>query len=221
MRCEDVQKELVSFVLNELSDTENKAITDHLSSCEKCRTEVAIYKKTISALSRWKVPRHSNPSVFALSPSSPSPGRMIRSEKRSLWKVVDYGIRAAFVAAVAAAFIFGTRIQYTKGGLTINVGNVGAQPVSMDSTNVAAFLEKAQRQNLQLVSQMIQASEARQAEINRSDFASLSRQVDNRQRNYITYLMNHIYRLQQQDQLAYYQSRAALDGMVKLANAVR
>lgn len=221
MRCEEIRETIVAFVLGELSGAESNEVADHISTCEKCRTEAARYSKTLLALRRWELPPHSAPPVFAPSAQPAWSAGKSRAKKLGFWKVLDYGIRTALIAGIAAAFIFGTRIQYKDGGLTINIGNVGVTPVSMDSSRVASLVASAQRQNTELTSQMIEASEARQAELYRSGLTSLSREINNQQREYITYFMTHLYRLQQQDQLAYYQSRAALDGMVRLANAVK
>lgn len=221
MRCEDVQESLAAFVLDELNDAESKEIANHVGTCERCTAEAARYRKALLALNRWEIPEHRRAPVFGPSPVALQHAKKEQPGRHRFWNIVDYGLRTAFAAAVAAAFIFGTSIHYNDGGLTINVGKVGAASVSIDSSGVASVLASAERRNVQLMSQMIEASEARQAEQYRADLSSFSRRISNQQRDYITYVMSHVYRLQQQDQLAYYQSRAALDGMVRLANAVK
>jgi Putative zinc-finger len=221
MRCEDIEEDLVSFVLGELSEDESEAISMHLASCLKCRTEVAQYRQTLFALSRWKMPAHGRPPNFAFLPAPQAAGHDPDPRKRRRRNIARAGIAAAFVALFAAAFVLGTNIRYDGGTISITVGNAKMGYTPADSATIAAIVNKAREHDMQLVSGMIAASEARQAELNRATLTTFSRQVNDRQRSYTAYIMSHMYRLQQQDQIAYYQSQAALDGIVKLASSVR
>ncbi len=219
MRCEDIQNELVSFVLNELESDEREVVENHLASCEKCRLEVGEYQHTLRALGQWKVPSHAGPPLFALLPekSKTRKTRLLESARQ----FVRYGIDVAFAAVIVAALLMGIHIQYANGGLSINIGHTVAQCASPDSVRVAALLDDAHRKDLQLFSEMIAESEARQNELYRSSLTSFARQLGDQQRGYMTYLATHLYQLQQQNELAYYQSQVALSGVIKLANAVK
>jgi Putative zinc-finger len=221
MRCEDINEDLVSFVLGELNDDRNRAIREHLESCEKCSAEVAQYRQTLLALSRWKVPAHGRPPGFAFLPAPPVAGHDPDPRKRRRRNLARAGIAMAFAALFAAAFILGTNIRYDGGAISITVGSVKTGYTPADSATIAAIVNKTRQRDMQLVSEMIAASEAHQAELNRATLATFSRQFNDQQRSYIAYVMSRMYRLQQQDQIAYFQSRAALDGVVKLASSVR
>ncbi len=221
MRCEDIKEELISFVLGELNEEENDAISRHLESCVKCRSEVEQYRQTLSALSRWNVPAHGRPPNFAFLPAPPATGYEPDPSKRRLRKFARAGVAAVFVLVFAAALTLGTNIRYDGGAISITVGTTKVGYAPIDSAKIAAIVDSVRQHDMQLVSDMIAASEARQADRYRTDLTAFSRQLNDQERGYLVYLMNHIYRLQQQDQIAYYQSRAALDGVVKLASAVR
>lgn len=221
MRCEDIKEDLVSFVLDELDEERRKAIQAHLDSCEKCRAEVAEYRRTLTALSRWKVPAHGHPPNFAFLPAPPLPSESRPSRKRRLLKTSRNIVAAAFAAVLVVGLLFSIHIDYRDGMLSINIGTIASRYAPADSARIAAIVDSVRQQDMQIVSKMIAASEARQSAFYRADLASYSRHLDARQRDYVTYLMDHIYRLQQQDRIAYYQSSAALDGVVKLASSVR
>ena len=221
MRCEDINEDLVSFVLGELNEDRNRAISEHLDSCEKCGTEVAQYRQTLLALSRWKVPAHGRPPSFAFLPAPPVTGHDPDPRKRRRRNLARAGIAAAFVALFVAAFALSTNIRYDGGAISITVGSAKAGYTPADSATIAAIVNEARQRDMRIVSEMIAGSEARQAALNRATLATFSRQVNEQQRSYIAYVMNRMYSLQQQDQIAYYQSLAALDGVVKLASSVR
>lgn len=222
MRCEDIKEELVAFILGELSEEENESIREHIESCESCSAEAAQYRQTLLALSRWKMPAHGRPPNFAFLPGPP-----VRREETNPWKrrfrtFTPAVLAAFFLALFVAALYLGTHVRYGGGAVSITIGKfAAATPPAADSARIAAIVDSVRQQDMQLMTNLITASEARQAEFYRASLASLSQRLDDRQRGYITYLMNHIYRLQQQDQIAYYQSQAALDGVVRLANAVK
>ncbi len=221
MRCEDISEELAAFMLGELSKDESDAIRTHLDSCERCSTEVAQYRQTLLALSRWKMPAHGRPPSFAFLPAPPLSTANAMPRESRFRRVARAVIGTAIAAAVAAAFLFGTHVQYKEGTLSINVGRVGTRYSPADSAKIAAIVDNVRQQDMQLISDMITASEVRQAELYRARFESFSRQINDQQRGYVAYLMDHIYRLQQQNQVAYYQSSAALNGVVKLVSSVR
>lgn len=221
MRCEEIREELVSFVLGELSEEENEAIREHVESCEKCGGEAAQYRQTLLALSRWKVPAHGQPPNFAFLPAPPIPAERPLGRKRRFRTYAPAIIAAFFFALIVAAFYLGTHVRYGGGAVTVTIGKLEPVRATADSAMIASIADSVHRQDMQFVSGLIEASEARQAELYRAGLASVSRRLDDRQQMYINYLMNHIYKLQQQDRIAYYQSQAALDGVVKLANAVR
>ncbi len=221
MRCEDISEDLAPFVLGELNEDESRAISEHLESCEKCSAEVAQYRQTLLALSRWKVPAHGRPPSFAFLPAPPVAGHDPDPRKRRRRYFARAGIAAVFVALFVAALVVGTNIRYDGGAISITVGSAKMGYTPADSATIAAIVNEVRQRDMQLVSDMIAASETRQAELNRATLTTFSRQVNDQQRSYIAYIMNHMYRLQQQDQIAYYQSRAALDGIVKLASSVR
>lgn len=221
MRCEEIREELVSFVLGELSEEENEAIRGHVESCERCAAEVAQYRQTLLALGRWKVPAHGQPPNFAFLPAPPVPGERLPGRRRRLRIYAPALVAAFFLVLFVAAFYLGTHVRYDGGALTVTIGQLKPVSATVDSAMIAAIADSVHRQDMRLVSGLIAASEARQAEMYRAGLASVSQQLDDKQQMYINYLMNHIYKLQQQDRIAYYQSQAALDGVVKLANAVR
>lgn len=221
MRCEDIKEELVSFVLGELTGEESEAIRAHVDSCEKCSAEVAQYRQTLLALSRWKMPAHGRPPDFAFLPAPP----VAREDPfQRKWRFRSFApalIAAFFVVLFAAAFLLGTHVQYGSGALSVTIGKSEPPTAAADAARIAAIVDSVRQQDLQIVSGLIAASEARQARLYQSNLESFSRQISDQQRSYIAYLMSHIYRLQQQDQIAYYQSRAALDGVVQIANSVK
>ncbi len=219
MRCEEIKEELVSFVLGELSEEESETIREHVESCEKCRAEVAQYRQALLVLGRWKLPAHGQPPNFAFLPAPPLPAERPLRRGRRFRAYVPALAAVLFFALFAAAFYLGTHVRYGGGTLSVTIGKL--EPTRADSAMIAAVADSVHRQDMQLVSALIAASEARQAEIYRAGLTSISQQLDARQQRYINYLMNHIVRLQQQDRIAYYQSQAALDGVVKLANATR
>ena len=221
MRCEDISEDLAPFVLGELDEGESRAISEHLESCEKCSFEVAQYRQMLLALSRWKVPAHGRPPGFAFLPAPPVAGHDPDPRKRRRRNFARAGIAMVFVALFVAALVVGTNIRYDGGAISITVGSAKTGYTPVDSAMIAAVVNEVRQRDMKIVSDMIAASETRQAELNRATLATFSRQVNDQQRSYIAYIMNHMYRLQQQDQIAYYQSRAALDGIVKLASSVR
>ncbi len=221
MRCEDIKEDLVSFVLGELNEEENEAIKAHIDSCRKCSGEVEQYRQTLLALSRWNIPAHGRPPNFAFLPAPPSKGEDPLPRKRRFRRFAPAIIAALFVAFVTAALYLGTHVRYDGGTISVTIGKVAAAPPRSDSARIAEIIDSVRQQDMQLVSGLVAASEARQMAFYRASFASLSQSLDDRQRSYITYFMDHIYRLQQQDRIAYYQSQAALDGVIRLANAVK
>ncbi len=221
MRCEDINEDLVSFVVGELNEDRSRAISEHLESCEKCSVEAAQYRQMLRALSHWEVPAHGRPPSFAFLPAPPVAGHETDPRKRRRKTLARAGIAAAFVALFVAAFVLGTNIRYDGGTISITVGRAKIGYTPADSATIAAIVNEARQRDMQRVSDMIAASETRQAELNRATLATFSRQINEQQRSYISYVMSRMYRLQQQDQIAYYQSRAALDGIVKLASSVR
>lgn len=221
MRCEDIREQIAAFVLGELDPDENEAVRSHLDSCEKCSAETAQYRQVLLALGRWKVPAHGRPPGFAFLPSPPLPREDVEPRRRR-YKFLAPSIAAASIAALlAVALLFGVNARVGDGTFSLSVGRPVAGPVVADSARIAAIVDSVRRQDMQIMSALISASEARQSEMYRTALASFSRRMDDRQKGYALYLMNHIYRLQQQDQVAYYQSRAALDGVVRIANSVK
>jgi len=220
MKCEEIKEDLVAFVLNELSAAESEKIGEHLATCDRCKSEVEQYRRTLSALSKWKMPEHGRPASFAFLPAPPmqredaAPGK---SRIKRLRKIAG----AAFVMAIVIGLLFTINIQYKNGVLIITIGNPGQRQSGVTGEQIAAVVDSVRSEDMKMVSEMISASERRQADLYRTSLTSLSNRLDQRQRAYISYVMDHMYRLQQQDQIAYYQSRAALDGVVKLANAVK
>ncbi len=221
MRCEDISEDFAPFVLGELDEGESRAISEHLESCEKCSAEVAQYRQMLLALSRWKVPAHGRPPSFAFLPAPPVAGHDPDPRKRRRRNFARAGIAIAFVALFVAALVVGTNIKYDGGAISITVGRAKIGYTPTDSATIAAIVNEVRQRDMRIVSEMIAGSEARQAALNRATLATFSRQVNEQQRSYITYLLSRMYSLQQQDQIAYYQSRAALDGIVKLASSVR
>ncbi len=221
MRCEDIKEELVSFVLGELNGNEQEAISAHLDSCELCRSEVEQYRQVLLALGRWKVPPHGRPPSFAFMPAPSLPDEKKPARKRRFGRVGVDIVGAAFAVILIVGLLFTIHIDYRNGVLSINIGTVASRYVPADSARIAAIVDSVRQEDMRLVSQMISASETRQAKLYHAELASFSRQLNSQQRSYLTYMMDHIYRLQQQDQIAYYQSSAALDGVVKLASSVR
>jgi hypothetical protein len=221
MRCEDIKEEMVSFVLGEPDESASKAIQAHLDSCEKCRADAAEYRRTLLALGRWSVPAHGRPPNFAFLPTPPAAREDMVQRRHSYRIFVPALIAASFVALFVTASLLGTQISYGGGKLSVSLGRPQAETAAADSARIAAIVDSVRMQDMQLVSKLIAASEARQAQLYRADLASFSRQINSRQRSYVTYMMDHIYRLQQQDQIAYYQSSAALNGVAKLASSVR
>jgi len=219
MRCEDIREKLVSFLLNELDPEERKQVEDHIASCEGCRSEVTEYEQTIRTLGRWKVPLHSGPPVFGLLPEKMKVKNSSSIGLETVFRIARYGIAAAIAAAIIAALLLGTHVQYGKANLTISVGR--AVPSMPDSVKFAVALEEMHRRDIELFSQMIAASEARQDEFCRVSLASFAQQIGSQQRDYTNYLSNHMYHLQRQNELAYYQSEVALNGVIKLASAVK
>lgn len=221
MRCEDIKERLVSFVLGELSEEESESIREHIESCEDCSAEVAQYRQTLLALSRWKMPAHGRPPNFAFLPAPPVPREATSPRQRRFRTFAPAVLAALFVAIFAAAFYLGTHVRYDGGAVSITIGKLATAAPPADSARIAAIVDSVRQRDMQLLTNLIAASEVRQAEFYKTTLSSLSQRLDERQRGYITYVMDHIYKLQQQDQVAYYQSQAALDGVVRLANAVK
>lgn len=221
MRCEEIAEHLVSFVLGELNEEETEAVRAHLDSCGECSAEVAQYRQTLLALGRWKVPAHGRPPDFAFLPAPPVARESPLSPKRRIREYAPALLAVFLVVLFAAAFYFGTHVRYDGGGITVTIGRVATASPAADSARIAAIVDSVRQQDFRFLSELVAASEARQASYYQAGLESLSRQMESRQIQYTNYLMNHIYRLQRQDQIAYYQSRAALDGMVKIANAVK
>ncbi len=221
MQCEDFQEDLVSFVLNELSDDRIEALRKHLVTCEKCSKEAAGYRQTLQALSRWNVPAHGRPPIFALPPDASRNSTIPWSWGQRIKRFAIAEIAGAFAVIVTVLFLFGTEVRYERGALSIDLGRVRQQAAPLDSMKLARTIEDARQQDVEAMTAMLKASEARQAELYRSSLTSFSRQLNDQQRSYLVYVLNHLHHLQQQDQIAYYQSRAALDGVIKLANSTK
>lgn len=221
MRCEEIQARLVSYIFNELNNDDERIIKDHINLCEKCRSELNGYRQTVDALHHWKDPTPDHLPVLAILPQVTTKNKITPSEKYKMKTLVGYGLRLAFVAAFAAALIFGTHIQYKEGTLSISIGKIEPQSLSPDSSKIVEVLERAQRQNLQLISEMIMSSETRQMDLYRSDLKAFSHQIHDEQLAYMRYITDHLYHLQEQNQIAYYQARTALDGLIKLTTQVK
>lgn len=221
MQCEDFQEDLVSFVLNELSDDRIEALRKHLVTCEKCSEEVAGFRQTLQAMSRWKVPAHGRPPIFALPPDVSRRSTIPRSWGQRTKRFAIAEIAGAIAILITVLFLFGTEIRYERGTLSIDLGRIRQQTAPLDSMKLARTIEDARQQDIEAMTAMIKASEARQAELYRGSLTSFSRQLNDQQRSYLVYVLNHLHHLQQQDQIAYYQSRAALDGVIKLANSTK
>ncbi|HEY9167286.1 MAG TPA: zf-HC2 domain-containing protein [Candidatus Kryptonia bacterium] len=221
MRCKDVREKIIPFVLDELGEEDSRLVSEHVGSCAGCRKESEDYRQTILAMGRWKIPAHGPAPVFALLPGA----LPVRRAKNSLSLIsglfARYGLRLTFAAALVAAFLMGTRVQFDNGAIVIAIGRSATNPLAADSSRIASEIAAAEKRNLQIVSELIAASEARQADMYKSSLETFSKQISGQQRTYMMYFTNHLYRLQEQNQLAYYQSKAALTGVMRLADAVK
>lgn len=54
MGCEDIRKDMASFLSGELSAPQNDEIREHLMRCEGCQKELDAYKETWNILDSWE-----------------------------------------------------------------------------------------------------------------------------------------------------------------------
>jgi len=56
-QCSYLEQDLVLYLYDELPSSRRAAVDDHLSGCDRCRSEVGVYRQTLGAVDRARIPQ--------------------------------------------------------------------------------------------------------------------------------------------------------------------
>ncbi|NOY78781.1 MAG: hypothetical protein GXO76_13035 [Calditrichaeota bacterium] len=162
MTCEEMKSLWGDYLLGDVSPEQKNRLEEHLQTCKACQADFQEFKETLKVLGHWPDVDPAQKWVFvpALATQSPT----IREKWWSFWENWRQPVRWAAAFGVVILLILGiskTELSYKNGRFQFAFG----QPVSegkITEPNWEPILDRYQAKTAAVVSQLIQASEARQ-----------------------------------------------------------
>ena len=139
MRCEEIEERLVSYVLGESGDDEAREVRKHLETCGRCSALAEEYRRTISALGRWRVPSHGRIPDFNLLPAPPVPGTAPGSGRKTRWYLARLAAGVSIAAMVVALFLVRIYIRVGGGSVTIEFGRIAERQINLREDESVLF----------------------------------------------------------------------------------
>lgn len=175
MTCDINKEQLLDFVYNEMDVSGHRQMENHIRACEVCQSEIRELNQLRDTLGGWKekeVP-------FRLTFVQPSREASWIEKIKQFFsnKKVAWFVPAVVVSVFALLSVFNTRIVYDRGRTAIYFGDhksesQHAQWISLDQ------VQSMQYETLQLVQQMIRASESQQAQQTAGQLTRLAQMLE-------------------------------------------
>lgn len=219
MKCEQLKQRIPDFLYDEIPEAERAEVLQHLKSCTPCGAEVNELKLVRNRLAEWKDPAMRS---FPVAVPYPSPLRTLKQ-----WLLPPrWTRRTAFTFAMTVGFVLlvtfsvlGTEVRVSKDSLTFRADllrRMESPPLkitprtsvndSASSSRAAEFGEVPHAASLQDVAHMIQASEARQQQLLKTEEMRLVNQLTSSYRGQLTRLASILDNKHRLDLAAFYDS---------------
>ncbi len=155
MTCEEVKLLWSDFLLGDLDEEQKAQVEEHLQTCSACQREFQEFKETLTVLKQWPDVEPARQLVFV--PNVSRSGRSTRENWRQ-------PVRWAAAFGVVILLVLGltrTEFSYKNGRFQFAFGQSSSEKKSGE-LNWKPLLSQYAKETTATVSQLIQASEARQ-----------------------------------------------------------
>ena len=180
MKCKDIKILMMDFLYDEILDKDKQLLTEHLTTCKECSTELQTLQKTSKILNHCESLEPNLNFVFV-------------SDKKTIWnsikekitfspKKIGYSFALGFAVVLLLMSLINMEFSYTQGDFSIKMSLLPRDTVAPDN-NIAdqqKFAANLNQQDLQLMNTLIQRSEERQRKQLISTLAQFSRDFENR-----------------------------------------
>ena len=213
MTCEINQEVYISYVYGELDVAQKEILEKHLQTCNDCQSEISELKQTRGILGKWE---DIDPPFKLTFVAETNQGKNWRH------RFADFIFKPVTAWALPAAVIlllmlFNTRLVYQEGRLAVYFGN--AQPETNQTDLVhASQMQSMQVETLQMVQQMIQASEVRQEQQTAGQMRRFAELVENRRQRDLLLVGQGLEGLHVNTLTQYQQTNALLSDLIHMTN---
>lgn len=224
MNCNEARELLPDFLFGELGEDRGRALAEHLEVCSACRREAASLREAAQALEKLPEVEPARRMVFVAAPERASGGVPGLLERILPVRLRRWGFRAALAAGLAALAVFGTRVQYHSGRLTVSIGRQAAaefQPPGQGgvSPQLVSLLGQWRDENLYLTTRLITESERRQRELLVNSLNRLASQIQRQRMEDLQFVADNLLRIQRTNEVNFDRTNSLLQGLVQFAAA--
>ncbi|MFQ6115315.1 MAG: zf-HC2 domain-containing protein [bacterium] len=185
MKCESSKEKLIGYFYQDLDSEEMAEFEAHLGKCTACQKELKQLAKTTNILRAWPDEEPNLNFVFV-------------QERTSLWKAIlpdwlrglgwrriSVGLAVGIVAVLAILALLNLEATYNQGNFSLKLSllprpstesNAPLTPLAKPVTRQE--FSEWQQQSLQLIQEMLEASEARQRHELELTMAQFARDMD-------------------------------------------
>lgn len=184
MTCKEAKARMMGLLYDDMDEGEGELLASHLSACASCAAELEALRKTTHLLRAWKDEDPQLRMQFVME-GKRRPGRWPRLAWWPRWAGVGLGVAAAAMLLMA---LFNLEISYRDGDFGLRMGllprpiaeTTGTAPDSAAAARYVTpeMLARVQEENLRLMQELIEASEARQVEFVSSALSQFAAEVE-------------------------------------------
>jgi anti-sigma factor RsiW len=175
-----MREALVSYLYNEATAAESRAVESHLEACAACRQEFASFERVRGMLQQWQL---DDLPVVRVETASPT-RRSALAALKELISVAPLWTKLAGACAMALLVfaVMGTEVSIGSNGFTMRAdmfGRGGDVPAAVVATDADARLEQLRAEIKTIVNREVAESERAQSEALKAQLVSFESQIQN------------------------------------------
>jgi hypothetical protein len=223
MKCEDTKLLLVDFLYEEIEPEAEKLLRLHLDSCSACRGEYEGLQRTSLALRAWPEAEPPHALVFVEKRASwwAALQQVLFPEQASVGVRLGFGLAVAAVTALLLSAVLNLEFKYDSAGFAYRTSLAPRANVELTEEVKRQLLAELQKQNSELVAQMVQAGyEKQRSDLDRTLF-NLTSEWQRQRQNDLIVVGRGLEEVQQSTDTRLRQTHQILDQLMRVSGPVQ
>ena len=178
MSCSINKKDLIAFIYNELDENKTKILKQHIKTCRECKKEIDLLIRERNILKKWQVKSPKMEFVF-VEEKQPIISKIKEYFRPQSLKPIRIGYILAGVAAAVMIVLslVNFEFNYDESGVSISTGIFGKGKEDKVENEFLKNLMRTQQETINLVLQVVSASEEKLKEERDIMFAQLIQEI--------------------------------------------